>query len=300
MTGPIIAYKGFDKDLKCRGFQYEVGKSFEHDGPVEMCGSGFHACQNPSDVLDFYPIENGNRFAVVEMDGDVRNDDKKSVSSKLNIKAELSLCDFIKVSVNWHISGWFKDLISKKDASTGNYAHNASTGNYAHNASTGDDAHNASTGNYAHNASTGDDAHNASTGYRAHNASTGNYAHNASTGDDARNASTGNYAHNASTGNYAHNASTGNYAHNASTGDDARNASTGDNSSDQTMGDNGVSASLGRGSKVKGALGTPIALVHYDDNGNPLKFVTGIIGKRGLKADTWYMLTDGKITEVED
>ena len=219
MTGPIIAYKGFDKDLKCRGFQYEVGKSFEHDGPVEMCGSGFHACQNPSDVLDFYPIENGNRFAVVEMDGDVRNDDKKSVSSKLNIKAELSLCDFIKVSVNWHISGWFKDLISKKDASTGNYAHNASTGNYAHN---------------------------------------------------------------------------------ASTGDDARNASTGDNSSDQTMGDNGVSASLGRGSKVKGALGTPIALVHYDDNGNPLKFVTGIIGKRGLKADTWYMLTDGKITEVED
>ena len=246
MSGPIIAYKGFDKDLKCRGFQYEVGKSFEHNGPVEMCGSGFHACQNPSDVLDFYPIENGNRFAIVEMDGEVKDDDSKTVASKLNIKAELSLCDFIKVSVDWHISGWFKDLINKKDASTGNYAHNASTGNYAHNASTGDDARNASTGNYAHNASTGDDAHN------------------------------------------------------ASTGDDARNASTGDRSSDQTMGDNGVSASLGRFSKVKGANGTPIALVHYDNDGKPLKFVTGIIGKRGLKADTWYTLTDGKITEIKD
>ena len=65
------------------------------------------------------------------------------------------------------------------------------------------------------------------------------------------------------------------------------------------MGDNGVSASLGRFSKVKGANGTPIALVHYDDDGKPLKFVTGVIGKRGLKADTWYTLTDGKITEVE-
>ena len=210
MSGPIIAYKGFDKDLKCRGFQYEVGKSFEHNGPVEMCGSGFHACQNPSDVLDFYPIENGNRFAIVEMDGEVKDDDSKTVASKLNIKAELSLCDFIKVSVDWHISGWFKDLINKKDASTGNYAHNASTG------------------------------------------------------------------------------------------DDARNASTGDRSSDQTMGDNGVSASLGRFSKVKGANGTPIALVHYDNDGKPLKFVTGIIGKRGLKADTWYTLTDGKITEIKD
>ncbi|WP_289078808.1 hypothetical protein [uncultured Thalassospira sp.] len=227
MSQQIIAYKGFDKDLKCRGFQYEVGKTFEHDGPVEMCGSGFHACKNPNDVIAFYPIENGNRFAVVEMDGEIKDDDSKTVASKLNIKAELSLCDFIKVSVDWHISGWFKDLISKKEASTGNYAHNASTGNYAHNASTGDDAHNASTGNYA------------------------------------------------------------------------RNASTGDGSRDQTMGDNGVSASLGRFSKVKGANGTPIALVHYDDDGKPLKFVTGVIGKRGLKADTWYTLTDGKITEVE-
>ena len=218
MSQQIIAYKGFDKDLKCRGFQYEVGKTFEHDGPVEMCGSGFHACKNPNDVIAFYPIENGNRFAVVEMDGEIKDDDSKTVASKLNIKAELSLCDFIKVSVDWHISGWFKDLISKKEASTGNYAHNASTG---------DDAHNASTGNYA------------------------------------------------------------------------RNASTGDGSRDQTMGDNGVSASLGRFSKVKGANGTPIALVHYDDDGKPLKFVTGVIGKRGLKADTWYTLTDGKITEVE-
>jgi hypothetical protein len=67
----IIAYKGFDKDLACRGYQYAVGQTFEHKGRVEACSSGFHSCENPWDVLSYYPLGGDNRFAVVKASGTI-------------------------------------------------------------------------------------------------------------------------------------------------------------------------------------------------------------------------------------
>ena len=58
----IISYKGFDENLCCRGFQYEIGKEYVHEGEVECCSSGFHACTNPFDVLDYYDANGKNRF----------------------------------------------------------------------------------------------------------------------------------------------------------------------------------------------------------------------------------------------
>ena len=77
----ITAYKGFDQDLKCRGFQYEVGKEYEMDGNIECCNRGFHACESPLEVLDYYfLLDNGNmaRFCEVEQSGtfDKENEDK--------------------------------------------------------------------------------------------------------------------------------------------------------------------------------------------------------------------------------
>ena len=107
------AYKGFDHNLMCRGFQYEVGKSYEMDGKPEICGRGFHACENPFDVLDHYEILDDlgrpNRFAEVEISGatDCQMDGagfrRKICGTKIHIRAEISIAKLIKAGVAWII-----------------------------------------------------------------------------------------------------------------------------------------------------------------------------------------------------
>ena len=70
MEKKIIAYKGFDKNLKCRGFQYEVGKEYEMSGRIACCERGFHACESPLEVFDHYDMLN-SRFAEVEQSGEI-------------------------------------------------------------------------------------------------------------------------------------------------------------------------------------------------------------------------------------
>jgi hypothetical protein len=64
----ITAFKGFDENWQCRGFQYEIGKTYKHDGEVEACSSGFHSCLNPFDVLNYYDVT--SKFAIVELNGE--------------------------------------------------------------------------------------------------------------------------------------------------------------------------------------------------------------------------------------
>ena len=94
-AGPIRAYKAFDQNMQCRGFQFEVGHTYEHDGPVKACESGFHACENPLDVWSYYPLD--SRYAVVEMGGDVsRHDsDSKIAAARITISAEIALTQII-------------------------------------------------------------------------------------------------------------------------------------------------------------------------------------------------------------
>nr|DAZ28916.1 MAG TPA: hypothetical protein [Caudoviricetes sp.] len=78
------AYKGFDKDLKCRGFQYEIGKEYE-EKEAKVCEKGFHACTNPLNVLQYYPPCYENRYCEVEQDGEFseNGDDSKVASTKI-------------------------------------------------------------------------------------------------------------------------------------------------------------------------------------------------------------------------
>ena len=109
MAKTIKAYKGFNKDLKCRDFQYEVGKEYEMDNDIQLCKRGFHACESPFDVLDFYGMYDAegreNRFAEVEMSGTINKDDDgnstKICSSKIKIKAEIGFKGLINAGIEW-------------------------------------------------------------------------------------------------------------------------------------------------------------------------------------------------------
>ena len=96
------AYKGFDKNLQCRGLQYEIGGTQEVDS-VKLCDHGLHACEAPLDVFAYYAPGDGSRYCEVEMDGvsDERGDDSKRVAKKLTVGAEIGIFGLVKAHVEY-------------------------------------------------------------------------------------------------------------------------------------------------------------------------------------------------------
>lgn len=131
MSETITGFKGFDKDLKCRDYQYEVGKDFEEKGKIEACSNGFHFCENPFDVLGYYPpsTEKGsNRYCIVKGSGNIDRDgdDTKVACSKLHISAEIGLKGIIEAGVKFILDkvNW-KD---NKESNTGDQSAATNTG----------------------------------------------------------------------------------------------------------------------------------------------------------------------------
>ena len=155
------AYKGFNHDMTCRGFQYEEGKTYEED-KAELCEKGFHACEAPLDVLAYYPPvdDSGNmsKYHVVELDevSEKRdNEDTKRCAKKITIGAELNLFGLAKAHVEW-----VKEQIDRdKDKSdngdrsaatnTGNQSAATNTGNWSAATNTGDWSAATNTGNWS-------------------------------------------------------------------------------------------------------------------------------------------------------
>lgn len=136
----IRAYKGFDKDLKCRGFQYEVGKEYVTDSAI-ACTTGFHCCENPFDVFGYYAPcdDNGsmNRFCEVEAGGDIDTSKEDKIScTHLKVKAEIGLNGLIKAGVKFILDKikWDDDNATN----TGDYSAATNTGNYSAATNTGD------------------------------------------------------------------------------------------------------------------------------------------------------------------
>ena len=96
------AYKGFDKNLQCRGLQYEIGGTQEVD-KVKLCNQGLHACEAPLDVFNYYAPGDGSRYCEVEMDGvsDERGKDSKRVAKKLTVGAEIGIPVLVKAHVEY-------------------------------------------------------------------------------------------------------------------------------------------------------------------------------------------------------
>lgn len=140
----ITSYKGFDKNMKCRGFQYEVGKEYEMDGEIKCCRQGFHACKSPMEVWDYYDMLS-SRYAEVEQSGKIDKEENstKVCSSRIKIKAELKLADIIDIGVEW-----LKEITSPSKVKTtdklvdnsGDSAKIGSSGDYAKICSTGEDS----------------------------------------------------------------------------------------------------------------------------------------------------------------
>ena len=319
----IKAYKGFNPDFTCRGFQYEVGKDYElDDKEIECCASGFHACESPLEVLDHYFLVGDKcemaRFAEVEQSGTISpsNDgDTKMASSKIKIKAELKFADLVKVGIDWLMEKTRPASSGKKGrnndggedyaqmASSGYSAQMASSGNSAKMASSGNSAKMASSGYYAQMASSGNSAKMTSSGNYAKMASSGNYAQMASSGYYAQMASSGNYAQMTSSGNYAKMASSGYYAQMASSGNSAKMASSGYSAQISSEGEDAVICCAGHGSKVKAKTGSWITLAEwsYDDKKGryvPVMVKTIRIDGETYKPDTWYRMKDGEIVEA--
>lgn len=145
----IKSYKGFDKNLRCRDFQYKIGGIYKMDGKIKVCNRGFHACESPFDVFDHYTMID-SRFCVVEQDGNISKEDRgtKICSSKIKIKAELKLADMINLGVEWlkEITSPEKIKTSIKDNSSGVNAQIGSSGYGAQIGSSGDGAKIDSTG----------------------------------------------------------------------------------------------------------------------------------------------------------
>ena len=320
-TMTITAYKGFDRELRCRGYQYAEGATFVHDGDLRLCGAGFHACTLPLDVLAYYPLTSGNRYHRVELDGVAppASGDSKRVARKISIGAGLNPAGLIQAHVEAILdtvkptTGDYAHSAttgySANSATTGYSAHSATTGRYANSATTGDSANSATTGDSAHSATTGYSAHSATTGYSAHSATTGYSANSATTGDSAHSATTGYSANSATTGRYANSATTGDYAHSATTGYSANSATTGRYANSATTGysphvrssvadPTAVAAVLGEGA-ARGVVGSWLVLTERDDECSVVEVRAVQVDGETIKPDTYYRLSGGRLVAVD-
>ena len=271
-----IAYKGFNKDLKCRGFQYEVGKDYDLPEDPVLCKSGFHACDNPLDVLRYYPPcgvdGTHNRYCIVEQSGKMGVGDDKTASSHIHISAEIGLDGLIDAGVKSILDAARKS--DRTDSNAGDYSAATNTGDRSVATNTGD-----------HSAAT-------NTGYCSVATNTGDYSAATNTGYRSVATNTGYRSVATNTGHYSAATNTGDYSVATSAGDCSVAIVTGKESVAIVTGVNG---------RAKCALGCWLVLTErgeWDGTACP------IIGMKAVKVDgkkilpdTFYALKNGKIVK---
>ncbi|WCV32249.1 DUF7666 domain-containing protein [Pseudomonas aeruginosa] len=159
----VTAYKGFKQDLTCRGYQFEIGGTYKHDGEVEACASGFHSCEYPLDVFSYYaPGE--SRFAIVKASGQLsrHDDDSKIASATLVVEAEISIPTMISRAIDWIMSKVDKSV---EQTVVGGTASN--TGNRSAASNTGYQSAASNTGNQSAASNTGYRSAASNTGYQS-------------------------------------------------------------------------------------------------------------------------------------
>ena len=143
------AYKGFGKDMKCRGFQYEVGKEYE-EGSASLCDRGFHACENPLDTLRYYR-PGDSRYCEVEIEdnGERNSDDSKVCGKHIKIGAEIGLKGVINAGVRFVFDKCESATEENASGESGNAAASGWSGNAAASGVSGNAAASGVSGNAA-------------------------------------------------------------------------------------------------------------------------------------------------------
>ena len=277
-------YKGTDKDMKCRGFQYKLGEAAVFDGEPHLCRAGLHACEQPIDVLNHY-APNASRYFEAdaeEVTDERESDDSKIVAKKMTLKAEIGVPGLVKAQIEYVKNQiGFEDAIKRANAEKENHA-------------TGNRGAASATGNRGAASATGDQGAASATGYRGAASATGNRGAASATGDQGAASATGYQGAASATGDQGAASATGNRGAASATGNRGAASATGKA---------GVALAAGYECKAMGALGCAICCVErgeWDGEAHPIIAVkAAIVDGEKIKADTWYRLQNGEFVEVE-
>ncbi|WP_109413244.1 DUF7666 domain-containing protein [Pseudomonas aeruginosa] len=293
----VTAYKGFKQDLTCRGYQFEIGGTYKHEGEVEACASGFHSCEYPLDVFGYY-APGDSRFAIVKASGQLsrHDDDSKIASATLVVEAEISMPTMISKAIDW--------IMARLDSSVeqtvvGDTASN--TGDYSAASNTGDCSAASNTGNRSAASNTGYRSAASNTGDYSAASNTGNRSAASNTGDYSAASNTGNRSAASNTGDYSAASNTGNRSAASNTGYRSAASNTGYQSAAEVSGQESVAASLGIEGRARASAGSAIVLCHRDDEGHLIHIRASKVGENGVKPDTWYQLSaEGEFVEFDE
>jgi hypothetical protein len=264
----ITAFKGFNQDLTCRGFQYKEGETYEQDAPARLCLSGFHAVTSPLDVFSYYsPAE--SVYHQVELDdlATGKESDSKVAGRRITIGARLSIPALVKA----HIEFVMDNVKPDKNPAASN------------------------TGDYSAASNTGDYSAASNTGYRSAASNTGDYSAASNTGYQSAASNTGDYSAASNTGYRSAASNTGDYSAASNTGDYSAASNTGYRSAASVEGSESVAIVTGKDSKASGAKGCWIVLTERDDDYHILSVKAVKVDGKKVKAGTFYTLRDGKV-----
>ena len=295
------AYKGFSKDMTCRGFQYEEGKEYE-EKKAKCCESGFHACEYPLDCLEYY-APNDSVYHEVELDGDIdthNGEDSKVAATKIKIGARLTLAGMIKAAINFTMSRVKPEAKADEEHghATAENTNGAAQATGDHGAAQASGRYGAAqaTGYYGVAQATGDSGAAQATGYHG--------AAQASRDSGAAQAS-GDHGAAQATGYYGVAQASGRYGAAQASGRCGAAQVTGYQSTVVAADPESIAVAFGYKSRAKGVKGSYLVLAEWE--GNDVKYwkpdawkLKGVktvhIDGRRYKADTFYELIGGKVT----
>ena len=313
-----VYYKGFDKDMKCRGFQFDEGKTYETD-EATLCEKGFHACECPLDVFRYYAPcdDNGNiqKFHEVTLE-DVspeRKEDSKVCAKKITVGAELNFLGLAKAHVEWVKSQsgseraetgsysvatntGFRSVASN----TGSYSTASNTGFHSAATNTGDHSVASNTGDHSVASNTGSYSVATNTGFRSAATNTGSFSAATNTGFRSAATNTGGCSAATNTGGFSTASNTGFRSAATNTGGFSVASNTGDHSVATNTGKDAIAVAWGSDSKASAGLGSYIVLAEYDDDGNFVAAKMGKVDGKRLKPNVFYKLVGGKFIKANE